>query len=411
MEDSDVLEGFRMTEIGLLPEEWKVVKLGDLAEVKYGKAKPETEGSIPVVGSGGIYSYTSYALVDFSTLVIGRKGTAGVVWLLEQPFWPSDTTFYLSWKKSNIDYRYVFDFLQANPLSGEHAKTTLPSLKRSDLENQFIPLPPLPEQKQIAFVLSTIQQAIEKTEAVINATKELKKSMMKHLFTYGPVSVEEAEHVVLRETDIGLMPEEWDVVRLGDVVREKITDGTHKTPMYVKAGIPFITATNLNCGKIDFSNCKFIPKEEHKLLIRRCKPEKGDILLSKVGTLGLTAKVNVENEFSIFVQVALLKPNSKLVNSDFLKYCLDSKPIQDQIIRKSSQSTMKYIGTGKIARLEIPLPFLLVQQRIASTLNTIDKKIETEQTRKKALEELFRTLLHNLMTGKIRVAHLEVPYD
>jgi len=182
----DLPQGFKTTELGPLPEEWRVVRLGEVAAVRYGKARPKGTGVIPVVGSGGIYAWAKRALVDFPTLVIGRKGTAGTVWLQEQPCWPSDTTFYLEWKTDGLDHRFVYHFLQEQPLSGEHAKTTLPSLQRPDLENYLLPLPPLPEQRAIAYVLRTVQRAKEATERVIAALKELKKSLMKHLFTYGP---------------------------------------------------------------------------------------------------------------------------------------------------------------------------------------------------------------------------------
>ncbi len=85
------------------------MRLGDVAKVKYGKAKPKDLGNIPVVGSGGIYASTTKALVDYPTIVIGRKGTAGKAWL--------------------------FCYMSLNPPSGEHAKTTLPSLQKPDLEN------------------------------------------------------------------------------------------------------------------------------------------------------------------------------------------------------------------------------------------------------------------------------------
>src|SRR5918996_4977447 len=94
----DVPEGYRHSEIGMLPEEWPVISLGDIAHAKYGKAKPKSQGSIPVIGSGGVYGYSETPLVDFPTIIVGRKGTAGQVWLAEQPSWPSDTTFYLEWR-------------------------------------------------------------------------------------------------------------------------------------------------------------------------------------------------------------------------------------------------------------------------------------------------------------------------
>jgi len=86
-----------------------------------------------------------------------------------------------------------------------------------------IAIPPVEEQKAIAYVLSAVQEAREKTEKVIEAAKELKKSLMKHLFTYGPVSLEEADRINLKETEIGLIPESWEVAKLGEVA--SVTSG------------------------------------------------------------------------------------------------------------------------------------------------------------------------------------------
>jgi len=173
------------TEIGLVPEHWEVVRLGELANIRYGKAKPKTSGSIPVIGSGGIYAWTDQALVDFPTLIIGRKGTAGQVWLVRGSCWPSDTTFYLEWHIP--DCRAIADFLYCvfllNPLSGEHAKTTLPSLQRHDLENYLIPLPPIHEQQEIAHILQAVDQKIEAEKAKKQALETLFQSLLHNLMT------------------------------------------------------------------------------------------------------------------------------------------------------------------------------------------------------------------------------------
>lgn len=189
------------TEIGLIPEDWEVVKLGDVARIKYGKSKPKEDGMIPVVGSGGIYSHTSKPLVDFPTIVIGRKGTAGRVWLLTEPCYPSDTTFYLDWKK-NVNIYYLFYFMMLNPLSGEHAKTTLPSLQKPDLENFLIPLPPLSIQQKIASILSAVDEKIEKEENKKKALEELFKSMLHNLMT-GKIRVKDLDIVVDEEKEEG----------------------------------------------------------------------------------------------------------------------------------------------------------------------------------------------------------------
>jgi type I restriction enzyme S subunit len=173
------------TEIGPVPEEWRVVRLGEIARVKYGKAKPIDEhGNIPVIGSGGIYGWTAEAAVGFATLIIGRKGTAGQVWLSETPSWPSDTTFYLEWKsRTTVDVRFIYGWFLLNPLSGAHAKTTIPSLQRPDLENSLVPLPPLYEQREIARILQAVEAKITAEQARRAALEALFKTLLHLLMT------------------------------------------------------------------------------------------------------------------------------------------------------------------------------------------------------------------------------------
>ncbi len=170
------------TEIGMVPEGWEVIRLGDLAQVKYGKTNPKSSGNIPVIGSGGIFAWTDKPLVAFPTLVIGRKGTAGEIHLAENPSYPSDTTFYLAWKKQ-ISVPFLFNYLSLHKLSGEHAKTTLPSLQRHELENLVVVLPPDHEQRAIARILSVGDNKIEMEEKREGALQTLFKTMLHQLMT------------------------------------------------------------------------------------------------------------------------------------------------------------------------------------------------------------------------------------
>jgi type I restriction enzyme S subunit len=170
----------KKTEIGEIPEDWEVVRLGDkkIAEIKYGKGKPPEGGKIPVIGSSGIYDWTNKALIEKPTIIIGRKGTAGIPHLSMLPCWPSDTAFYLDLNLEKINPKFLYEYILFRPLSGEHAKTTLPSLKREDLETFKIPLPTLPEQQEIAEILQTIDQKIEIEKRKKELYEELFKTML-----------------------------------------------------------------------------------------------------------------------------------------------------------------------------------------------------------------------------------------
>ena len=184
----------KKTEIGEIPEHWEVVRLGNLqiSQIKYGKAKPPESGNIPVVGSSGIYEWTNKALIGKPTIVVGRKGTAGKPYLILEPCWPSDTTFYLDINLELIKPKFLYEYILLRSPSGEHDKTTLPSLKREDLENLKIPLPPLPEQQKIAGILQTIDQKIEIEKRKKELYEELFKTMLNKIMSQ-EIDVEKIE--------------------------------------------------------------------------------------------------------------------------------------------------------------------------------------------------------------------------
>ncbi len=403
----EVMEGYKETEIGVLPEDWEVVRLGEIAQVHYGKAKPRTSGTVPVIGSGGVYAWTDQSLVNFPTLIIGRKGTAGQVWLAEQACWPSDTTFFLEWKKQ-ADTMYLYGYFVLNPLSGEHAKTTLPSLQRSELENYLIPLPPLPEQRKIAHVLSTIQRAIELQDRVIAAARGLKKSLMRHLFTYGPVPVDQIDRVSLKETEIGPVPEHWELVRLSDVAQ--IRYGLGQPPAIDDIGIPMIRATNIKRGRIIRDGLirvrsDAIPTSRNPFL------KAGDIIVVRSGAYtGDVAMVTPEWEGSIAGYDLVVSPKEKIFSMFCTQYLLGEKA-QTYFKGQRDRSAQPHLNSHQLGTTLIPLPPLFEQHQIARILQTIDQKIEVEENRKVALQILFRTMLHLLMTGKVRVKDLEVNLD
>ncbi|SDK33141.1 type I restriction enzyme, S subunit [Methanoculleus thermophilus] len=253
----------------------------------------------------------------------------------------------------------------------------------SFIQNLVVPVPPLDTQRKIVAIL-------EKVEATQRLRAEA--DFQGHKLIYN------AFNGFFGDFDEN--PYGWEIVELRDIVREKITDGVHKTPKYCEDGVPFISANNIKNNQIDFTRCKKISTEEHELLARRCNPENGDILLSKVGTLGMVAKVDNDN-LSIFVQLALIKPNKKLINSNFLKYALLTNSLQKQIQSYANMSTMKYIGVGKIGLLKIVLPPISIQESFSSIVEWVEKIQEGQQKSKNEVNTLFSGLMIRAFTGEL----------
>jgi len=134
------------------------------------------------------------------------------------------------------------------------------------------------------------------------------------------------------------LPQGWVWCRLGEVCI-KLTDGAHLTPRYVESGVPFLSVKDISSGKIDFTNTKFISQVEHDELFQRCNPEKGDMLLTKVGTTGIPVIVDTDRQFSLFVSVALLKFGKECCDIRYLCHLIKSPLVYGQ-----SQKTLEASG-------------------------------------------------------------------
>ena len=266
------------------------------------------------------------------------------------------------------------------------------SINQSRMKSLVIPLPPLPEQRAIAHVLQTIQEAKFARQKEIALERERKAALMDFLFSHG------TKNEPRKQTEIGEIPESWEVVRLAELCT-KITDGTHRTPTYVDKGVPFLRVVDIQSSKIDWQQVKWIPRNEHEELIKRCKPEKGDVLLSKNGTIGKTKVVDWDQEFSIFVSLCLLKVKHKSLNNVYLAEFLSSKGLP-QIRKRGKRMTVTNLHLVEIRELLIPLPSHSEQQEIAEILQAFDTKIVSLAQEASRLDELFHAMLDELMTGK-----------
>lgn len=194
------------------------------------------------------------------------------------------------------------------------------------------------------------------------------------------VALLEAEHSLLATLDAlyfstidALLAETKAKLARLDAVTTKIVDGAHKTPSYASAGVPFLVVENLTRGPgIDFSDTRFVTEADHKELFKRANPERGDVLVSKDGTLGVARFIDTDIEFSLFVSVALLKPNRELLSGKYLRYFFDSTGFRRRIGQKTSGSAIKHIHLVDFRSTEIPLPPLRKQEEIADTISEID---------------------------------------
>jgi len=429
-----------MTELGALPEEWEVVRLGEYCKVFSGyafKSDDFCNNGVLVVKIGNLQNgsivfntkesffprekinddISKYILNEGDILIALTGATTGKISLVPKSvngallnqrvgkFSIYNDSLY----KSFVMYYVMTDEFQ-NYIKKNILQSAQGNISPKQIETFSIPLPPLAEQQKIAAVLSAVQEAKEKTEAVIAAAKALKKSMMKHLFTYGPVSPEEVENIQLKETEIGPVPKDWEVVRLGEVLDFK--NGINfKADQKGEKGILTIDVLNMygNGIYVNLNNLYRVDKNIDKNYLLK----EGDLLfvrssLKREG-VGWTSLFKPTNEPVTFCGFII---RARIINKDiypeYITNYLRTEIARDNLISSSGKVAITNINQGMLGEIKIPLPPLPTQQKIASILSAIDAKIEAEENKKQALEELFKSLLHNLMNAKIRVNHLEI---
>mgnify|MGYP000766044254 FL=1 len=173
------------------------------------------------------------------------------------------------------------------------------------------------------------------------------------------------------------IPDSWKWTRLNSIV-STLTDGTHRTPKYTTDGIPFLSVKDISSGKISFANTKFISIEEHNELKKRCNPQTGDILLTKVGTTGIPVIVDNDRDFSLFVSVALIKFNHNYINPAYFIYLLKSPLVQDQAAENTRGVGNKNWVLADIENTLLVIPPLAEQKRIIEQINVIFSKLKDE---------------------------------
>ncbi|MFA7689734.1 MAG: restriction endonuclease subunit S, partial [Methanofastidiosum sp.] len=396
-----ISQDFKETEIGHIPKDWEVVRLGDIAHIRQGKTPKRTEYndykgfriikvkdfsdnrnvSFEVTGERSYVNKElgdNYLLQEGDILILSAAHSSEIVGqkigyvnklLTSKNYFVSELLRVRAYKDKMCS-KYIFYILNKCSTK-DQIKTQVKGvhLYSSNLSNILIPLPPLSEQTAIANILSTVQENIKKTEAVINSTNELKKSLMNHLFTYGPVSINGAEKIKLKETEVGLIPEEWNVVRLGDLfeIQQGITLCREPSPdKFLK---PFLRTSNVFWGKIDLSNLDSMYFSEKQLQSLTLKSK--DLLICEGGDIGRTAMWNEQiAECCHQNHLHRLRAKNDLETlPEFYMYWMQfGMLIRGLYSEEGNKTTIPNLSRSRLSNFLIPLPPLPIQKQIADIL-------------------------------------------
>jgi type I restriction enzyme S subunit len=280
------------------------------------------------------------------------------------------------------------------------AGSTFKEISKRSVRSFRIDLPPVPEQRKIAAILSSVDEAIEKTQAVIDQVQVVKKALMQELLTRGLPG----RHTKFKKTEIGEIPEGWEVVQLGSVCRD-IADGPHFSPKYVpsEVGVPFLSARNVTIDGWSLGDVKHISRKDHEVFCKRARPEIGDVLYTKGGSVGIARVNDLPFEFGIWVHVALLKLRTEKVHPWYLASALNSTPCYQQALLYTHGTSNQDLGLTRMAKIRFPLPPLAEQSDVVSRLRAVDERLARERRSREQLGIVKSALVSVLLTGEVRV--------
>jgi type I restriction enzyme S subunit len=417
------------TEIGLLPPDWLVQRVDSLFDIQQGKSVSKAnrigDNQKPFLRTKNIY----WGRIDLSDLdhmhfdkveeeklrlkkgdlLLCEGGDVGrtAIWmgdsidcyyqnhlhrLRQKDEKEVDPLFALYW------FWYAFEF--SHFYKGRSNVTTIPNLSQSKLSELPIPKPEISEQKKIASIIRLVQSAIEQQERMIALTQELKSAMMHKLFTEGLHGEPQ------KQTDIGLIPESWEVGKLESIITDTPIINLKKDRNRV---IKYIDVSSISREILRIQNTTRYTLSEAPGRARKLV-NKGDVIFATIRPT-LLRVAYIEDDYDNEVcstAFCVLRPNV-FEAGRFIYYIVQRVEFIRELSKIQSGASYPAVTDGQVKSMFIPIPNLDEQMQIGNILSTIDKKIYLLYQKRNILQELFNSLLSKLMTGQIRVNNIELP--
>lgn len=362
--------------------EWTTTTLGKFLSLQRGNDLAQRErkpGKVPVVGSGGVTGFHDSAVVRGPGITIGRAANLGVPTLIQDDFWPLNTTLYVTDFHGN-DVRFTYYLLQTIDLTGFDSGSVQPMLNRNYIRDFPITVPGPREQQAVAAVLGALDDKIAVNERIIVTSCQLMR-----------VKYSESLHAGITTANIA---------DIADVF-----DGPHATPKKTETGPWFLSISSLSHGRLRLEESAHLTEADFERWTRRVTPTAGDVLFSYETRLGEAALMPPGVRACLGRRMALLRPHS--VGSRTLLQAFLCRSFQETISRYSVHgATVDRIPLTEFPSWQIELP-AEDPEMLESALSGLDEIAERRARESETLAELRDTLLPKLMSGEIRVRDAE----
>lgn len=421
---SEVREGYKMTELGEIPIEWKVEKFRDLGTFKKGKGiakKDLSDFGNQCILYGHLYTKYKEIIkkVDSFTNISPKNSVIGKVNDLLIPS-SGETAIDIAISSALTVNNVLIGgdinlFTPSNEIDSRFLSYQINSIRKKDmaklaqgssvyhlyapsLENFLLAIPSFREQQKIAEILSTVDTQIEQTEQMIEQTKELKHGLMQQLLTKG------IGHTEFKESELGKIPVNWKIRALKDIA-ENVTIGlvTSMTKNYVEKGVSLIRNSDIKEGYIrtkDMINLSTIFANQYE----GKKMRQNDIVTVHTGDIGTSALITPDLDGCLGFATLQTTVNESLISPNWLMRYFNSLIAKNQFYNFSTGDGRNNLNLKDFIKTKVIVPDTIEeQQKIAEILSSVDDQVHIYKKEKEKYEELKKGLMQQLLTGKIRV--------
>lgn len=407
----------KSTEIGMIPDDWEVKEIKEFADVTTGNKNTQDaqeNGKYPFYVRSPIVERINTFSFDSEGLVTAGDGVGtGKVFHFVKGKFGLHQRAYLVHKFQNVDSKYFYYIFSQNFYERVHsmtAKSSVDSVRREMITQMSIPLPPtLAEQQKIAKSLSDVDNVISTLEKLIAKKKNLKQGTMQQLLTGKKRLPGFAKSDKFKQTEIGEIPEDWDVVNIQEVLvssKDKLKIGPFgsqlKKEYLLETGLYKVFGQE-NIYSNNFDYCYRFLTREHFQNLQSCELNEGDFVISTMGTIGKCAVVPENAGIGIMDSHLVRLRLNQNIDKDYFKYYFQSNIIQNQIKALSVGGIMDGLSTSIIKKLDVIKFSKPEQTAIAIVLSSMDKEIEALEAKLGKYRNLKTGMMQQLLTGKVRL--------
>ena len=369
---------------------WEIKKLTDVCSIQYGCAFDSSlfsdlsEDGMPLIrirdikdGYSNTYYKGSYAddyVIHKGDYLIGMDGEFNIEPWKSQDALLNQRVCKIESKLKDVSIRFIYRFLkkELKRIEDETPFVTVKHLSAKRLNQVVLDVPSLPEQEKIVAELDCLSGIIEKKKQQLKEFDALAQSIFYEMFG-NPIDNEKG----------------WEVKTLGEIAY--IGLGFTHTPQYVEQGVAFLSVKDISKGEINWDNVKYVSQEEYDSAPKGSKPNKGDIMFCRVGTMGKPIIVDTDIPFCTFVSLGYLHLLDSNIINTYVKYWMLSFAFDAQVEANVKGVAIKNLNTGWLKNFKIQIPTLTLQQEFASKIEAIEKQKELIKQSIAETETLFNS--------------------